>query len=440
MHDVAAADAEDAAAREQGGDVEGGEGEEAAGWAGEERQHASGMLLSTATGSGSDGGGGGGGPGGGSDGEEDEEEDELDVLMAGYEAMAAKQARAATGRSQQLAGGGGRGRGRGYQLPGMVKGREAGLAMPLPSDNVGAVLMAKMGYVAGRGLGKGAAGRAEPLVPQVRDRSGLGVHEGKKRARDDAVAADAAAATQRAGQANVTACRYQASTADAYKRRRVISHLHAAWRAAEQLERAALQQAEEARRRGESEGGGGGGDGGGGGGATDGASDSTGLVGVDPACVPLEFGGTQPAPPTVRAVGVLRRLSALWVPRPDGDGAADAAAGGAQARMGVVAGSATAAAAATDAGAGAPAGGGGGGEEGPAATGECVAAAVASGGTCGAEFDEPAESEELSPEGQLEMLLCFLRSAHVYCHFCGCAYDDDKELARSCPGPGEDDH
>ncbi len=44
--------------------------------------------------------------------------------------------------------------------------------------------MARMGYTPGSGLGASRAGRAEPLAVELRAaRSGLGVHEQRKRAR-----------------------------------------------------------------------------------------------------------------------------------------------------------------------------------------------------------------------------------------------------------------
>lgn len=33
-----------------------------------------------------------------------------------------------------------------------------------------------------------------------------------------------------------------------------------------------------------------------------------------------------------------------------------------------------------------------------------------------------------------------LRREHTYCLFCGCAYEDEGDLARHCPGEREDDH
>jgi hypothetical protein len=48
-------------------------------------------------------------------------------------------------------------------------------------------LMARMGYTPGSGLGASRAGPAEPLAVELRAaRSGLGVHEQRKRAREEA--------------------------------------------------------------------------------------------------------------------------------------------------------------------------------------------------------------------------------------------------------------
>jgi hypothetical protein len=41
---------------------------------------------------------------------------------------------------------------------------------------------------------------------------------------------------------------------------------------------------------------------------------------------------------------------------------------------------------------------------------------------------------------RLAALVDYLRSRYFYCVFCGAEYEDEEDLARSCPGPGEEDH
>eukprot|EP00955_Chlamydomonas_euryale_P073201 361653-Chlamydomonas_euryale.AAC.2 len=116
------------------------------------------------SGSGGGGGGGDGSGGSGSGGGDGTHDDELDALMRGYEAEAEALACAAARRGAR---GGTRGCGRGHgQLPGMVKGREAAMATPLPASNKGFQLLTRMGYQPGQGVGKSVIGRVEPLAPE----------------------------------------------------------------------------------------------------------------------------------------------------------------------------------------------------------------------------------------------------------------------------------
>jgi len=48
--------------------------------------------------------------------------------------------------------------------------------------------------------------------------------------------------------------------------------------------------------------------------------------------------------------------------------------------------------------------------------------------------------EALPLEEQLEKVLNYMREKYYYCFWCGCAYDDAKDLAENCPGLTEDDH
>ena len=49
------------------------------------------------------------------------------------------------------------------------------------------------------------------------------------------------------------------------------------------------------------------------------------------------------------------------------------------------------------------------------------------------------EEEELNAD-KLVACLEYLRRRYFYCLYCGCAYNDDKDLANSCPGALSDDH
>ncbi|XP_037091022.1 G patch domain-containing protein 11-like [Pollicipes pollicipes] len=60
-----------------------------------------------------------------------------------------------------------------------------------------------------------------------------------------------------------------------------------------------------------------------------------------------------------------------------------------------------------------------------------------------AEEEADGEEEEplpFSPSEQLEMLTDYLRRSHLYCIWCGCAYDDGDDLKENCPGSTRDDH
>ncbi|XP_043236110.1 G patch domain-containing protein 11-like [Amphibalanus amphitrite] len=61
-----------------------------------------------------------------------------------------------------------------------------------------------------------------------------------------------------------------------------------------------------------------------------------------------------------------------------------------------------------------------------------------------AEADAEQQPEEdavpFSPADQLELLTDYLRRTHFYCIWCGCAYDDERDLRENCPGNTRDDH
>jgi len=60
------------------------------------------------------------------------------------------------------------------------------------------------------------------------------------------------------------------------------------------------------------------------------------------------------------------------------------------------------------------------------------------------EFHDSEEEDEdagniISPEGQLEAVINYLRTTYFYCLWCGAAFDDAQDLTNSCPG-NRDDH
>uniref|UniRef100_A0A1L8DD32 G patch domain-containing protein 11 n=1 Tax=Nyssomyia neivai TaxID=330878 RepID=A0A1L8DD32_9DIPT len=56
------------------------------------------------------------------------------------------------------------------------------------------------------------------------------------------------------------------------------------------------------------------------------------------------------------------------------------------------------------------------------------------------EEEQEAEEEDFDPAEKLEMLTNYVRSMHLYCHWCGIKYNDIDDLVDSCPGATKDDH
>ncbi|XP_045142997.1 G patch domain-containing protein 11 isoform X2 [Echinops telfairi] len=50
------------------------------------------------------------------------------------------------------------------------------------------------------------------------------------------------------------------------------------------------------------------------------------------------------------------------------------------------------------------------------------------------------ESEDLSVLEKLQILTSYLREEHLYCIWCGTAYEDKEDLSSNCPGPTSADH
>nr|XP_019597579.1 PREDICTED: G patch domain-containing protein 11 isoform X1 [Rhinolophus sinicus] len=49
-------------------------------------------------------------------------------------------------------------------------------------------------------------------------------------------------------------------------------------------------------------------------------------------------------------------------------------------------------------------------------------------------------SEDLSVPDKLQILTSYLREEHLYCIWCGTAYEDKEDLSSNCPGPTSADH
>ncbi|XP_065747354.1 G patch domain-containing protein 11 isoform X5 [Phocoena phocoena] len=50
------------------------------------------------------------------------------------------------------------------------------------------------------------------------------------------------------------------------------------------------------------------------------------------------------------------------------------------------------------------------------------------------------KSEDLSVLEKLQILTSYLREEHLYCIWCGTAYEDKEDLSSNCPGPTSADH
>ncbi|XP_059618268.1 G patch domain-containing protein 11 [Phlebotomus argentipes] len=56
------------------------------------------------------------------------------------------------------------------------------------------------------------------------------------------------------------------------------------------------------------------------------------------------------------------------------------------------------------------------------------------------EEDDEEEEEDFEPAEKLDMLSNYLRSMHLFCHWCGVKYNDMDDLLANCPGATKDDH
>ncbi|KAH7887916.1 hypothetical protein F5I97DRAFT_1806012 [Phlebopus sp. FC_14] len=54
--------------------------------------------------------------------------------------------------------------------------------------------------------------------------------------------------------------------------------------------------------------------------------------------------------------------------------------------------------------------------------------------------EEAAHFLRLGPRDRLSLLLTYLRDKYAYCFWCGTQFQDEGDMAQSCPGPEEDDH
>lgn len=54
--------------------------------------------------------------------------------------------------------------------------------------------------------------------------------------------------------------------------------------------------------------------------------------------------------------------------------------------------------------------------------------------------EDECPSEDLSVLEKLQILTGYLREEHLYCIWCGTAYEDKEDLSSNCPGPTSADH
>lgn len=50
------------------------------------------------------------------------------------------------------------------------------------------------------------------------------------------------------------------------------------------------------------------------------------------------------------------------------------------------------------------------------------------------------DEEELTSSDKLQVLTSYLRGVHVYCIWCGTAFNDEEDLSSNCPGDTAADH
>ncbi|GIL90969.1 hypothetical protein Vretifemale_18675 [Volvox reticuliferus] len=423
---------------------------------------------------------------------EGDDVDELEALLDSYTADAEKQIRRLEARAGR------------YAKPRKEKAvREAGLSQPLDEGNKGYILLQKMGYERGKGLGSASTGRAEPLPLNLKTgRAGLGVDEQRKRERQQRQQQEELDRLKRARMVLEAQQRFQDTARADYIARQVLRHLRGAWRVAEQLD----EQLTELKNLTTSAGA-----------AGDGARANGAFVAGLSASRPVHTNEQYSAATNVQRVGMgrsevlralLSQLPAVGamlaeevdpeeVPTRELDGGSvlgeqvrDGLEGeeqredeGAGARPGRdycgVAGGCVATGAATEGASSGDTGGGenskdgrggvcGMGKKTPAAarcgpdveilTGEEEAVGMegrgrlrtssnmgrGEGGDAGRQVRAggavSTRATEPSLSEQLETLLQHLRERHCYCYFCGCQYDTPDDLASSCPGLNEDAH
>jgi len=54
--------------------------------------------------------------------------------------------------------------------------------------------------------------------------------------------------------------------------------------------------------------------------------------------------------------------------------------------------------------------------------------------------DEINEFDQLDLESQVEILTKYLRQKHLYCIWCGLAFENENDLEQQCPGDSKDLH
>ncbi|GLC74099.1 hypothetical protein PLESTF_001459700 [Pleodorina starrii] len=393
-----------------------------------------------------------------------DEDDELERLLNSYSAEAAKQNQRLEAKASRKA------------QPRKEKVvREAGLQQPLDACNKGYVLLRKMGYQDGKGLGSAGSGRAEPLPLDLKPgRAGVGVDEQRKREQEEKQLQEELERAKRARLVSEVQQRYTDTARSGYNARQMVRHLRGAWRVAEQLDERAAAEYDQAGMAAD----------GGAGAGPDGRAAARdvaeseagpGAAGVPRSTVLQALLAQLPVLAAMlgeeeaegqghglagQAGGAAERREAITcserisqreeaeeeeeeeeAPRASAgdEGSAGEAAEGVSARE--ACGGAGPALVGTRVDGGARPGGRSGGGGGVGAGGGGGAGA---GGPslAGAGDDAAGDAAGAAPSlaQQLDVLLLHLRERHCYCYFCGCQYDTPDDLASSCPGLSEEDH
>lgn len=115
--------------------------------------------------------------------------------------------------------------------------RRQGLGAKLDASNKGFAMLAKMGYTAGAGLGKGGSGRAEPVGVELRvGRGGFGLETAKRKRSESMIAVTNAARARRVRATADLQLDFQQRKRHEYREKQALRDLPAAQLACETLD------------------------------------------------------------------------------------------------------------------------------------------------------------------------------------------------------------